>query len=124
MSVTLAFDVYGTLVDTHGVVSKLQELIGARASDFSKTWREKQLEYSFRRALMQNYENFSVCTKQALDYICCYYKVAFTKQDKEELLNCYRKLPAFEDVSDGLVSLAAANFRLYAFSNGNSDAIE
>jgi 2-haloacid dehalogenase len=52
MSVTLAFDVYGTLIDTHGVVSALQALIGDKAKDFSHSWREKQLEYSFRRGLM------------------------------------------------------------------------
>ena len=67
MSVTLAFDVYGTLIDTHGIISILHELIGDKAKDFSKTWRAKQLEYSFRRGLMQNYENFSVCTSQEHD---------------------------------------------------------
>ena len=95
MSVTLAFDVYGTLIDTHGVVSKLQELIGAKAKDFSQTWREKQLEYSFRRGLMQNYENFAVCTRHALEYTCSYYKVTLTIEHKHELLDCYRTLPAF-----------------------------
>ena len=31
MAITLAFDVYGTLIDTHGVVEKLEELVGDRA---------------------------------------------------------------------------------------------
>lgn len=124
MSVTLAFDVYGTLIDTHGVVSKLQELIGSKANDFSQTWREKQLEYSFRRGLMQNYENFAVCTSHALDYTCTYYKAPLTKEQKQELLDSYRSLPAFKDVNDGLARLKAANFRLYAFSNGSADAVE
>ncbi len=122
MPVTLAFDVYGTLIDTHSVVSELQEIIGAKAKEFSHTWREKQLEYSFRRGLMQNYENFAVCTSHALDYTCAYYKVSLTKEQKHELLDCYRTLPAFTDVKDGLARLKAANFRLYAFSNGSADA--
>lgn len=124
MSVTLAFDVYGTLIDTHGVVSKLEKIIGAKAKEFSNTWREKQLEYSFRRGLMQNYENFSVCTSHALDYTCKYYKVSLTKEQKHELLDGYRTLPAFRDVEEGLARLKAANFRLYAFSNGSADAVE
>ncbi len=78
MEVTLAFDVYRTLIDTHGVVSKLQETVGARAKEFSQTWRDKQLEYSFRRGLMQNYANFSVCTSHALGYTSTYYKVSLT----------------------------------------------
>jgi len=124
MSVTLAFDVYGTLIDTHGVVSRLQELIGEKAKDFSQTWREKQLEYSFRRGLMQNYENFAVCISNALDYTCAFYKVTFTKDQKHELLGNYRTLPAFKDVEDGLARLKAADFRLFAFSNGSEDAVE
>ncbi|TNF97689.1 MAG: haloacid dehalogenase type II [Gammaproteobacteria bacterium] len=124
MPVTLAFDVYGTLIDTHGVVSKLQEIIGDNAREFSYTWREKQLEYSFRRGLMQNYENFAVCTRHALDYTSAYYKVTLTDEQKQELLDRYRTLPAFKDVNDGLTRLKQAGFRLYAFSNGSADAVE
>jgi len=124
MQTTLAFDVYGTLIDTHGVLAALQELIGDNAKNFSQTWRDKQLEYSFRRGLMQNYENFAVCTSHALDYTCAYYKLSLTTEQKQELLDNYRTLPAFKDVNDGLARLNEANFRLYAFSNGSADAVE
>jgi 2-haloacid dehalogenase len=123
MSVTLAFDVYGTLIDTHGVVSALQVLIGDKAKDFSHSWREKQLEYSFRRGLMQNYDTFAVCTSNALDYTCAFYEVDLTKEQKNNLLESYRSLPAFKDVEDGLKKLKANNYRLFAFSNGTADAV-
>ena len=124
MSVTLAFDVYGTLINTHGVISKLQEIIGTKAQAFSHTWREKQLEYSFRRGLMQNYQNFATCTDHAFDYTCKYYKVSITKQQKHALLDYYFMLPAFKDIKDELADLEAANFRLFAFSNGNTETVE
>ena len=98
MGVTLAFDVYGTLIDTNGVVANLKKIVGIRAEEFSRTWREKQLEYSFRRALMQNYENFAVCTKQALDYTSSYFNIEISEKHKKNLINSYRTLPAFEDV--------------------------
>lgn len=101
MQTTLAFAVYGTLIDTNGVVAALQELIDDKAKNFSTTWREKQLEYSFRRSLMQNYEDFSVCTSQALDYACTFHKVSLTDAQKTELLGIYRVLPAFDDVKEG-----------------------
>jgi 2-haloacid dehalogenase len=82
------------------------------------------LEYSFRRGLMQNYKNFAVCTSHALDYSCTFYKLSLTKEQKHELLDSYRTLPAFRDVKDGLARLKAASFRLYAFSNGSADAVE
>ncbi|MES9813817.1 MAG: hypothetical protein ABW161_13170 [Candidatus Thiodiazotropha sp.] len=44
MAITLAFDVYGTLIDTHGVVSELNDLVQDKAEAFSHKWREKQLE--------------------------------------------------------------------------------
>ena len=78
MKTTLAFDVYGTLIDTNGVITALEPLVGPKAPAFSEAWREKQLEYSFRRGLMQNYENFAVCTSQALDYTCVFLKVSLT----------------------------------------------
>jgi 2-haloacid dehalogenase len=124
MPATLAFDVYGTLIDTHGLVSRLEGLIGPAARAFSQAWRDKQLEYAFRRGLMQNYENFAVCTRQALDYTCASQRVALTDEQKRELLASYRTLPAFADVGEGLSCLQAAGFRLYAFSNGSEDAVE
>jgi 2-haloacid dehalogenase len=124
MSIAIAFDVYGTLIDTHDVVMKLQEIIENKTEEFYRTWRDKQLEYSFRRGLMQNYEDFAVCTSNALDYTCTYYKVPLTKVKKSELLDTYRTLPAFKDVKEGLARLRTANFRIYAFSNGSVDAVE
>jgi 2-haloacid dehalogenase len=124
MSVTLAFDVYGTLIDTHGVVSRLQEMVGDKARDFSRQWREKQLEYSFRRGLMQNYETFAVCTRDALDYTCAWSKTPLTQPQKDELLQLYRRLPAFGDAAQGLAALKSAGFRLYAFSNGAASVVD
>jgi 2-haloacid dehalogenase len=124
MAVTLAFDVYGTLIDTHGVVSKLRAMVGDRADEFSRLWRDKQLEYSFRRGLMQYYENFAVCTKQALDYTCAFFDAPLTDKHKDELLGAYRVLPAFDDVKEGLASLNTGDFRAYAFSNGSAQAVE
>jgi 2-haloacid dehalogenase len=122
--VTLAFDVYGTLIDTHGVVVALEKHVGDKSPDFSRTWREKQLEYSFRRGLMQNYENFARCTNDALDYTSSYFNVFLSENDKQVLLNAYKVLPAFDDVKEGLERAKECGFRMFAFSNGSADAVE
>ncbi len=124
MTTTLAFDVYGTLIDTHGVVSALEKHVATKAPEFSRMWREKQLEYSFRRGLMQNYENFAVCTGNALDYTSAYFKLTLSEKDKKELLGVYKVLPAFDDVEAGLARAKKAGFRLFAFSNGSAEAVE
>jgi len=124
MTITLAFDVYGTLIDTHGVIVMLGKHVGEKAPEFSRIWREKQLEYSFRRGLMQNYQNFALCTSNALDYTCAYFKAALGQEDKQELLDAYKVLPAFDDVKEGLDLARKAGFRMFAFSNGSAEAVQ
>lgn len=123
MPITLAFDVYGTLIDTAGVTGALADHIGDRAPAFSRLWRDKQLEYSFRRGLMQNYRDFSVCTKQALDYACREFRVEISDSVKQALMAKYRTLPAFPDVEDGLSKLKSSSCRMFAFSNGRAEDV-
>jgi 2-haloacid dehalogenase len=118
MTVTLGFDVYGTLIDTAGVTEALKAFAGNRAAVFAGLWREKQLEYSWRRALMQNYVDFSVCTRHGLDFVCTALDITISDYDKRELMAGYRMLPPFADVEASLPILKDRGFRMFAFSNG------
>lgn len=124
MAITLAFDVYGTLIDTQGVVEDLRKSVGHKAGAFAQTWRSKQLEYSFRRGLMRHYADFSVCISSALDYCCAYYKTTLTDNQKAELLDIYCELPIFSDVNQCLQRLTRSDYRTYAFSNGSAKTVE
>lgn len=124
MKITLGFDVYGTLIDTHGIIAVLEKFAGNKAAAFSRAWRDKQLEYSFRRGLMQNYENFAVCTGNAFDYTAALMNVEFSQSGKEEVIAAYRTLPAFDDVAEGLERARQSGYRMFAFSNGSADAVE
>lgn len=120
---TLAFDVYGTLIDTAGVGKMLETLIGDKATVFMNTWRLKQLEYSFRRGLMQNYVDFPTCTQQALDYTCDFLQAGISSDGKDKLMQAYTTLPAYPDVVSGLKKLRELNCRMFAFSNGRHDSV-
>ena len=124
MKQTIAFDVYGTLIDTHGVIATLNQLNVPNAQAFSAMWREKQLEYAFRRALMKNYVDFSVCTYQALQFTNQHYNAKLNGQQLQQLLDYYSQLPAFDDVKPALEKLHNEQHRLFAFSNGSSQAVE
>lgn len=115
---TLAFDVYGTLIDTAGVTGRLGELIGDQAKEFSDTWRTKQLEYTWRYGLMRRYRDFRICTAQALDWTCDHLDCELGEAEREGLMATYLELPAFADVADGLLALKALDVGMYAFSNG------
>jgi len=123
MTIALAFDIYGTLIDPHGVISELQNHIGDRAAEFSRVWREKQLEYTWRRSLMRRYENFGVCTRQALDYADQLLQTGLDESVKDALMQAYRVLPAYEDVPASLELLKNEGHKLYPFSNGTVDMV-
>lgn len=123
MTYTLAFDVYGTLIDTSGVFDSLEQILGEKATVVMNTWRAKQLEYSFRRGIMKSYIDFSIVTKEALEYACQANTVQLSDSQKETLLNEYTVLPIFQDVLSGLQELKRSGHRLYAFSNGSEKAI-
>jgi len=124
MAITLAFDVYGTLINTDGVLAELEKHAGGRAGEFARLWRDKQLEYSFRRGLMRRYEHFGVCTAQALDYTSAFLDIPLAPQAKDALLGVYATLPAFDDVPDALAHARACGLRMFAFSNGRPEAVE
>lgn len=123
MTIALAFDIYGTLIDPHGVVSELEQYVGDRAGEFSRVWREKQLEYTWRRGLMQRYADFGICTSQALDYADKLMRTELDWTAKKTLMQAYRVLPAYADVGDSLESLKQAGHRLFPFSNGTADMV-
>ncbi|WP_148864660.1 haloacid dehalogenase type II [Marinobacter fonticola] len=123
MTVHLAFDVYGTLVDPQGMVDHLAADAGDQAAAVSQLWRQKQLEFAFRRGLMRLYEDFGVCTRQALRYAMASHGFDLEPAREDELLQAYLTLPAFADASPVLASLNGV-YPCYAFSNGSYPALE
>lgn len=120
----LAFDVYGTLIDTHGVIAELEDSLGEQAQAFSQRWRDKQLEYSFRRGLMGAYAPFSDCTRQALEFTDRALNTGLSEGQMDHLMATYAKLPAFPEVAEALARFARAGVSCVAFSNGTRDAVD
>lgn len=123
MTIHLAFDVYGTLVDPQGMVEHLKADAGEQAAQVSQLWRQKQLEFAFRRGLMRMYEDFGICTRQALRYAMASYGFDLEPAREEDLMQAYLSLPAFADAGPALASLNGYH-QCYAFSNGSYPALE
>ena len=124
MSDTIAFDVYGTLIDPLGIVTRLADIVGEEAPQAAQLWRDKQIEYLFRRGLMGAYEDFTVCTRQALEFVCQRMQLTIADADRESLMAQYRKLPAYPDIHAAMRSMRGAGCRMYAFSNGEPAELE
>ena len=117
----IGFDIYGTLVNVEAIQDFVLPCVAddlPLARRFSELWREKNLEYTFRRAAMNLYEPFPVCSEQALDYTATSLRVYLSEKQKKTLMEDYQRLPAFPEVSAALLALAAQKHRLAAFSNG------
>lgn len=123
---TLAFDIYGTLINTHAVATQLAGLLNDEelTKRFTQQWRDKQLEYSFRRGLMGAYADFSVCTRQALDFCCDLFNTPFSQAERNALLATYAVLPAYAEVNESLNHISKLDIRLIAFSNGSASAVD
>lgn len=123
MAPVLAFDVYGTLVDPSGMVAHLRTHTGDDAETISALWRQKQVEYAFRRGLMRQYADFGVCTRQALDFAFRSVGRTLDADTADALLQAYQRLPAFDDAVRALAALKP-HYRLFAFSNGTPETVE
>lgn len=121
---TLAFDVYGTLVDPLGMAAPLQAVADDRAKALSEVWRGKQLEFAFRRGLMRDYADFDTCTRDALLFALEHFGIRPDDAVLNSLLDQYRRLPAFADALTALGRLKNAGVRCLAFSNGTRDSLD
>lgn len=122
MTLHLAFDVYGTLVDPQGMADHLRQDVGDAAGAVSQLWRNKQLEFSFRRGLMRVYEDFAVCTRQALQTAMKTHGFVLTPEREDALITAYLSLPAFADAEPALRQLD--QYPRFAFSNGSPEALK
>lgn len=118
MSEALGFDIYGTLVNPLDMREHVRDLLGDRAGRFSEIWRDKQIEYSSRRGLMRRYEDFGICTRQALIFAMRSMDIDLSESEQEDLLDEYQNLRAFPDVVPGLEKLNSAGHMVVTFSNG------
>jgi 2-haloacid dehalogenase len=122
-SIAIALDVYGTIVDPGRMAEHLKPFAGERADRFVELWREKQLEYSFRRGLMNLYEPFSTCTRQALAFTAQAMQVELSAEDQDNLMEHYKSLPAFPEAEAALRKLRNSGATPIAFSNGQEAAV-
>jgi 2-haloacid dehalogenase len=114
----LAFDMYGTLVDPVGISKQLERYLPEQALRLSEVWRQKQLEYTFRLAAMEHYEDFEQVTRKALDYALAVVGGELRPEQKDALIAQYNDLERFPDVEPGLERLKEAGHQMIIFSNG------
>jgi 2-haloacid dehalogenase len=120
----LAFDMYGTLVDPAGISRRLERYLPEQAQRLAEVWRRKQLEYTFRLAAMERYQDFEQVTRRALDYALATVGRGLAPEQKDDLIERYNDLERFADVEPGLERLKEAGHAMIVFSNGAPHMLE
>ncbi len=118
----LVFDAYGTIFDVHSVTRLAESLFPGRGAALSSAWRTKQLEYTWLRSLMGQYEDFSRVTQSALDWTLESLAIEPEESARRALLGEYRKLAMFPEVPAALEKMAATR-PLAILSNGHADML-
>jgi len=110
------FDAYGTLFDVHSI-AEAARAITSDPQALSRLWRQKQLEYTWLRSLMERYEDFWVVTGQALRYALRRLGITATEAQVEALMGAYLSLQSFPEVPSALRTLAGTPLAI--LSNGS-----
>lgn len=117
------FDAYGTLFDVAAAAAHCKDDLGDKAAPLAVLWRDKQLQYTWLRTLMDDYADFWQVTTEALDYGLETLEISDAAL-RQKLLDLYFKLDAYTEVPDMLESLRAAGMKTAILSNGSPDMLK
>ena len=112
----IIFDAYGTLFDVNSAAEKCKDKIGDKWEPFANFWRTTQLEYTWLRSLMGRHKDFWQITEDSLDKSMKAFNIDSSM--KNELLNLYKILSPYKEVSETLKALKEKKFKLAILSNG------
>jgi 2-haloacid dehalogenase len=115
----LVFDAYGTLFDVHSVAALCEQLWPGKGDAVTRTWRAKQLEYTWQRSLMRRYQDFKRVTEAALRYACAAAGAPLGDEQVLRLMEAYLGLSPFPEVAEALTALKEKKMRLAILSNGS-----
>lgn len=125
---TAIFDAYGTLFDVAAAARQAAtEPACAAIKDtwpaLAEHWRQKQLQYTWLRAVAGAHTDFWTVTQEGLDW-------ALEKQGlsdaslRERLLQLYKELQAYPEVPQMLATLKDRGFTTGILSNGSPDMLQ
>lgn len=120
----IAFDLYGTLFDVHSVAVQCDEQFPGRGQEISNVWRQKQLEYTWLRSLMNRYIPFEHVTEEALRFTIRHLGLELDERACRSLSDAYLRLQAYPEVPDALRALRDRGLKLAILSNGSPHSID
>ena len=112
------FDAYGTLFDVASAALRCADELAGMAPRLSMLWRDKQLQYTWLRAVQGRHADFWQVTGDALDFALESLGLADPSL-RERLMQLYLTLDAYPDVPEVLRPLRGAGLATAILSNGS-----
>jgi 2-haloacid dehalogenase len=113
------FDAYGTLLDVSSAAAACAHpLLAGRGAALSALWREKQLQYTWLRALQSRHADFERVTADALDFALETLGIPDVEL-RAQLMDLYFRLKVYPEVPSVLARLKAAGMKVAILSNGS-----
>lgn len=113
----VVFDAYGTLFDVASAAAAAQDVLKERWQSLSDLWRQKQLQYSWLRALMGKHQDFWAVTGDALDFALEATGIVEPGL-RARLMDAYGRLGPYPDAEETLRRLRKAGLKTAILSNG------
>jgi 2-haloacid dehalogenase len=117
------FDAYGTVFDFASAAQRCHDVLGERTAQLTALWRDKQLQYTWLRAVQDRHADFWQVTGDALDFALDTLGLADAAL-RARLMNLYLALDVFPEVPDVLRRLKAAGMRTAILSNGSPPMLD
>jgi 2-haloacid dehalogenase len=117
------FDAYGTLFDYASAAARCRDVLGDKLDSLNALWREKQLQYTWLRALQDRHADFWQVTGDALDFALETLGLG-DAQLRARLMDLYLTLDAFPEVPEMLRRLKTAAMKTAILSNGSPGMLE
>lgn len=111
------FDAYGTLFDFGSAAASCRDVLGDQGGRLTALWRDKQLQYSWLRAVQGRHADFWQVTGDALDFALEVLGIVEPRL-RNRLMDLYLELDPFPEVPDVLRRLKAAGKPAAILSNG------
>src|SRR5260370_39144459 len=110
------FDAYGTLFDFASAAKACRDVLGDDTDRLTALWRDKQLQYTWLRAVQGRHAEFWQVTGEALDYTLETLGID-PPCLRERLMALYLSLDTFPEVPETLRRLQAAGMRTALLPN-------
>lgn len=112
----IAFDAF-PIFDPRPIARLAEDIYPGRGAELMSTWRARQFEYQWLRALAGQYVDFMQATEESLVFATEQLGLELSEESRRRLMSSYMNLSTWPDAVESVKALREAGLRLVFLSN-------